>query len=179
MEANRLEKLLPVAGAIILFVAWAVQQVLSVEWNASLSRIGSSEAVFHTYRANNAVFRALRAAAPAHAKGEIETQQIQNYDRGLAVLRASIDPILYEARRKRAMETTEDGVKFENFSTDAKILVEFETMQWALADERNALSKKKSIAERIFYGLYVLGTLLAIAGGIAKLLSASREKTPK
>lgn len=164
----QLDKVFPVLGSIVLLGSWAVQQFLYNEWNASLTRIGSSEAVFHSYRANDGVFRALRRIAP-QVNDEISNQQFKNFEKGLYVLKTTIDSTIYADVRARAVESIVDGLKFDELSADGKILVEFDVIQTSLSKERSVLSSRKSVAEKTFLALYVVGTLLIIAGGLAKL----------
>src|SRR5687768_10950718 len=161
------EKTLAVIGAIVLFASWCVQQFLFAEWNSALNRIGTNEAVFHSYRASDRVFRALRVASPQSAQ-EISVQQLKNFDNGLAVLRQTIDGEIYAATRVRAMESIVDGLKYDDLSADGKILLEFDVVATALAKERAVLMSKKEGAERTFVVLYILGSLLAIAALVIK-----------
>ena len=178
IDTKRLETLLSVVGSVILLVSWGVQQLLFDSWNAKLSKLGSAEAVFHAYRANDGLFRALRAVAP-QAIGDLERQQLRSYENGLSVLRQVVDPNIYDDSRSRSIRTLPDGMKFEELSAHGKIIVEFDAMQRALALERRALSGRKESAETVFLALYVLGTLVLIAGGAVKLIDMKKGRPAK
>ncbi len=168
MNIKRLETLLSVLGSVILLVSWAVQQLLFDNWNARLSKLGSAEAVFHAYRANDGLFRALRVIAP-QAINDIERQQLKSYENGLVVLAQVVDSKIYDASRILTIQTLPEDIKFEELSAHGRILIEFDAMQRALALERAQLSGRKQFAETTFLTLYVLGTFLLIASGVVKL----------
>ncbi len=178
MNTKRLEILFSVVGSAILLLSWGVQQLLFDNWNAKLSKLGSAEAVFHAYRANDGLFRALRAVAP-QAISDMERQQLRSYENGLSVLRQVVDPKIYDASRSRSIETLQEGTKFEDLSAHGKIMVEFDAMQRALQFERTALSSRKEIAEVVFLTLYVLGTLVLIVGGAVKLIEMKKVRPAK
>jgi hypothetical protein len=178
MDIKRLETLFSVVGSVILLVSWGVQQLLFDSWNSKLSKIGSAEAVFHAYRANDGLFRALRVIAP-QAIADIELQQLKSYKNGLAVLTSVVDSNIYNSSRTLSIETLPEGQGFEKLNAYGKIMVEFDAMQRAITLERRQLSNRKEIAETVFLTLYVLGTLLLIASGAVKLIDVRRRRSRK
>jgi hypothetical protein len=170
------EKWAPVAGALLLFGAWAVQQLLSAEWNAALARIGAAEAVFHSYRSSNGVFRALRhLTASSEEEASIDREQQMNYELGLREVLRTVDQSLHDKHLKRQVETLEEGVTLDTLTVNARIMVLFAALTATLVEQRSALVERKDAAQRTFLVLYIVGTLLVILGGAAKA-SAVAEK---
>ena len=179
MTAKSLEKVLPIVGAILLLLSWAIQQFLYGEWNAALSRIGSSESTFQSYRAANELFKSLVVIAPEANKASIRQQQYDSYRKGLQEIGKTLDSDRYDLYRTAAIGTLPEEKKtFEAFDTDAKILLESEAMHRAISEKRRELSSKKAKAECLFRLFYLLGTLIVIGGGVAKLI-ASRNDAAK
>ena len=181
MGTKQAEKLLPLIGAVVLLLSWAVQQTLFAEWNASLSRLSAAEAVFHSYRAANGVFHALRDASDEKVRDAIQGHQLVNYERGLGEVRKALDPGIYDRNFQLERDALQAGVQYDDLSADGKVLFIFSAMSRALAENRNILEVQKSSAERWFKWLYVIGSLLVIGGGVAKVLTGftpSRSPPP-
>lgn len=173
-----LEKWAPIAGAVLLFGSWAVQQLLSAEWNASLARIGASEAVFHSYRAANGVFRAMQVLAPSpELRERIDKEQEMNYELGLKEVLQAVDPAIHDRNLKLFTETLPDGLTLERLSVNARNMVLYGALTATLVEQRSILARRKDTAQRAFLWLYVVGTLVVILGGIAKAIAAA-DKDP-
>lgn len=175
VRESLLRRALPILGSLLLFLSWVVQQTLFDRWNSKLASIGGAEAVFHTYRSNNAVFRALRATAPQQTS-EIEQQQETNYNRGRELIERQLDPENYKAAMERARAGVAAFVSLSQLSVDQRILIVYDALQIALSIERSSLETRKRTAEYVFYLLYAVGSLMLLVGAVLKARTELREE---
>lgn len=174
-NASSVEKILPVAGSVVLFLAWAIQTLLYSHWSSLQGQVSSSEAVFHAYRAADGVFRGLRLLANDPSREEIDIQQLRNFQQGQSVLTQIVDSDDYRSALERDISTLPDGTLYSQLTVAAQIHIQYNAMQRVIGKKRSEISHRKDTAENIFLTLYVFGTGLVICGGFAKII-AGRKK---
>jgi hypothetical protein len=171
-------KVIPVIGSIILFLAWVFQQTLLGDANSTLQRINSAQSVFQTYQSNNALFNAILKTTNSDSQSvaAVRAMQIYNYDLGLRELEA----LLTDQEKADLPEQPNPFSGTPDTVTMMSILqTRIDMIQGKLEARKAAIATLKSTYNKIFLGLYVIGTLTVLSGSMLNALSSSRPTEVK
>lgn len=165
MIARIVIALIPVTGAIILFASWVLQQTRLEHANSTLLRIFSAENTFQTYQSNNALFNAItRLCDNDNSLQEyVRTVQLYNYELGLRDLEA-----LLPGSERAGIPDAVNAYGGEPTPEQKMSIVQerLEKIQAAIASEKKRIEEGKAYLNRLFFGLYALGSVMVLAGSV-------------
>ncbi len=162
---------LPIAGSVILLAAWLVQQTIFDDVNSRLSRLNAAEGSFQQYRALGPIFASLRFMSPSDVANEVAEAQRSSYMVGIEYVKRAISPDVYRA----AFEQFESSGYIEPSQPDLRRLREWGILDLALTRDRESLERRKNWTQYVFWAMNVVGSLLIIIGGVAKIQDERSE----
>lgn len=169
MAAKVLIAIIPVAGAIILFLSWVFQQTLLDQANGDLQQLQSAEDTFQTYQSNNALFNALAKASgdQQDTADYIRTVQIYNYELGLREMEGLLD----DGDRRDIPRPVNAYDGSPPLAEKMDIVQDRLTrIQGGIASKKARIQEQKARYARIFFGTYALGSLMVLVGSVLTVL---------
>lgn len=159
-------KILSLMGGLLLFFSWLAQQFLYDKWKSRLDKIAGARSAFQTYQSNNALFNAISQLTPVKDQPQLRNLQIGNYRFGLEEIRAAFSEERLRNLKKKIQKRVEHYQK--QSGEFAEIQGELEVIQSELAAETKEIERAKVKAQRILWGLYVVGTVILLVGELIK-----------
>jgi peptidoglycan hydrolase CwlO-like protein len=173
MSAKLIVNVIPVLGSLILFLSWVFQQTLLEDANSTLQKIYNARTVYQTYQSNNAMFNAIIETVENDRESveeKIRKFQIYNYELGLRDMEALLND---EARADipeapHAYSTTQSADVMLNTTQDRLTKI-----QVRLAAKENEIVSRKSTLNKMFLGLYAVGSTAVLVGSVLSVLVSS------
>jgi hypothetical protein len=182
---------LSVLGSLMLFAAWAVQQTILEEKNATLNRIDAARDKYVTYQSNNALFSAVLSAsrhadplsghrgrdiAATDALGEhIRRIQTYNYELGLEDMEGVLDPAI----RRTIPRAYPVGAYFDHSKSISELTERTQDrlgeIQAGIATKVSSVDADKERVRTMFFVLYAVGSVAIVAASLATLRESGRS----
>jgi hypothetical protein len=150
-------------GGLVLLFSWLSQTFLFDRWRSRLTQIQEAHTGFITYQSNHGIYAVLSSLVPPEKRNELLSLEIRDFRTGLDELRQVLS--------KRQLEALEDNIEAqvgiyaaENSEEIARIMAESTVIQTEFAKEKQRIEAKKSSAEKLFWVLYILGSVLILFG---------------
>lgn len=157
--------IVPVLGSLVLFLSWVFQQTLLEDANSTLQKIYNARSVYQTYQSNNAVFNAISETIEDDQESveQIRRFQIYNYELGLKDMELLLDDQTRTdvPEAPYAYSTTQSVDVMLNTTQDR-----LGKIQVKLADREDEIVSRKSTLNKIFLGLYTVGSVTVLVGSI-------------
>jgi hypothetical protein len=120
------------------------------------------------------LFSALFALTPESKQGRLRELQQANHRYGLAALQNQVPE---EKRQSVGTRTKELEKQYSSLGALAPIQAEITRIQEFSRAVKEQTAPKKTLWQKTFWGLYVLGSLLVLGGNVYKEWPGSKDKT--
>jgi len=167
-------EILTVIGPVGVLGLWLYQQT-EIERNAGeLRKIAAARSVYQTYQSNNALFNGLHEILRKDKEGaeRLRNFQIYSYELGLAAL----ENVLPEAARS-GIPPRVDAYGGDSFEQKYPLIqARLELLQTKIDEREEAVRAVSSAAQKRYFWIFVVLSVLSIAGAVGKTvqkLSAS------
>jgi hypothetical protein len=182
MRAKALIAMVPIAGALILFLSWVIQQTLLEQARDDLGQLSAANTTFQTYQSNNALFNAIiestsknrsdsdpQPGGQASVEDHIRAVQIYNYELGLQ----SMEGLLDDADRRDIPAPVDAYGSTMPFAKKLEIVQDrLEKIQGGILKKTARIKERQASYTLMFSGAYALGSLLVLAGSVLTALEA-------
>lgn len=161
-----MKQTLVVLGSLLLLFSWLSQQFLFEKWNERLAAIQDAHRDFYTYQSNNALFNVVYEITPTDRQARVRDLQIQNYRYGLQRLRENLSPERLQSLEPKIVSHQQQLTGLPEQL--ARMQAEIDVIQGEFSQERKEIAQNKARAQWVFWGLYIVGSLLVIAASLSK-----------
>jgi hypothetical protein len=160
-----------VLGGLILLFSWLSQTFLFDRWRSRLAQIQEAHMEFITYQSNHGIYAVLSNVVPPEKREELQSLEIRDFRTGLNKLLEVLSDRQHEALDDK-IEAQVENYAAQNPEEIAQIMAESTVIQTEFAEEKQRIKAKKSHAEKLFWVLYILGSVLILLGkmGFAPVL---------
>jgi hypothetical protein len=200
---RKLDTVLIVTGMLILLAAWVSQQVLFERWSEQLDGIANGESVFNSYASAHIFFELDLKNAAEKDQNEIMNEEVQHYWKGLYFLMQELPSDELDTSYKtiwKPQENPQGDVSIDSISPELKqdwrialqadstlskvhgpsfkdAIIGAAAALDAVDKAKKQIETEKALAQKAFWALYVLGSVMWIAGNALHLAKESAEAT--
>jgi len=159
-------EILTVIGPVGVLGLWLYQQT-EIERNAGeLRKIAAARSVYQTYQSNNALFNGLHEILRKDDEGaeRLRNFQIYSYELGLAAL----ENVLPEAARS-GIPPRVDAYGGDSFEQKYPLIqARLELLQTKIDEREEAVRAVSAAAQKRYFWIFVVLSVLSIAGAVGK-----------
>lgn len=195
MTRNVIGNVVSLFGGLLVFMSWVIQRTFLDRANRILDDISSAYSAFQAYQSNNAVMNAIketsddragqgrglrwvvhhrsaRSAEPEPQTTNIVRFQVYNYELGLTEMERVLD--------KAAREDLPPAVDIQGEAPTTlleRIQPRLEKIQAAVHAKKQSVIERKARINRLFLGVYIVGSIAVLAGAIIRDWDGVRSAT--